>query len=116
MKKSGTNILDREGIATNADLKKIFKNEVVLLSSKVYKYNDAGKQQERVILVTNFAIYNLLPANMVSSFMQILNSSARVKRKISLDKIHAVTISRFGFEFVLHVPSEYDYRFSSIDL
>lgn len=30
--------------------------------------------------------------------------------------IHGVTISRFGYEFILHVPEEYDYRYSCLDL
>jgi serum/glucocorticoid-regulated kinase 2 len=42
-------------------------------------------------------------------------SSVRIKRKIPLWKMFAVTVSRFGYEFVIHVPDEYDYRFRSED-
>jgi len=38
-----------------------------------------------------------------------------VKRKIPLSRIKAITISSVGTEFVLHVPEEYDYRYSSYD-
>lgn len=37
----------------------------------------------------------------------------KIRRKIDISKIKAVTISRLGYEFVIHVPSEYDYRYSS---
>jgi serum/glucocorticoid-regulated kinase 2 len=33
-----------------------------------------------------------------------------IKRKIEVDKIKAITVSRIGTEFVIHVPDEYDYR------
>ena len=38
--------------------------------------------------------------------------SLKIKRKIPLSKIHSVTVSRLGYEFVIHVEDEYDYRFS----
>jgi len=38
-----------------------------------------------------------------------------LKRKIDLIKINAITISRIGTEFVLHVQDEYDYRYSTIE-
>jgi serum/glucocorticoid-regulated kinase 2 len=38
-----------------------------------------------------------------------------VKRKIPLTKIAGVTVSKLSTEFVLHVPDEYDYRYSSSD-
>ena len=37
----------------------------------------------------------------------------KVKRKICLSKIKGFTISSLSHEFVVHVPSEYDYRFMS---
>ena len=38
-----------------------------------------------------------------------------MKRKIDLKKIKGVTIGTLGSEFVIHVPEEYDYRYSSTD-
>jgi hypothetical protein len=35
----------------------------------------------------------------------------RVKRSIPLNLITGVTVSKYGNEFVIHVDSEYDYRF-----
>ncbi len=39
----------------------------------------------------------------------------RVKRKIILENLYAISLSRFGDEFVLHVNKEYDYRYISKD-
>lgn len=36
-----------------------------------------------------------------------------IKRKIALSSIKGITVGIYGSEFVLHIPSEYDYRFSS---
>jgi len=38
-----------------------------------------------------------------------------VKRRIAMREIAGVTVSKLGSEFVIHVPDEYDYRFSSPD-
>ena len=34
-------------------------------------------------------------------------------RKIKISLISALTVSRIGYEFVIHVPYEYDYRFEN---
>lgn len=36
-----------------------------------------------------------------------------IKRKIDIEKIKAIIVSKIGTEFVVHVPSEYDYRYIS---
>jgi hypothetical protein len=38
-----------------------------------------------------------------------------VKRRIPFTDISGITVSKLGPEFVIHVPKEYDYRFSSPD-
>jgi serum/glucocorticoid-regulated kinase 2 len=40
-------------------------------------------------------------------------SSKSVKRKIPIKKVFGITIGVIGTEFVVHVPEEYDYRYSS---
>lgn len=40
----------------------------------------------------------------------------KIKRKIRINNIFAVSVSNIGAEFVIHVPLEYDYRFQSSDL
>lgn len=87
------------------------KDEFVVLSTKVYKYNHNNKRQSRILCLTNKNIINLIPEN----FAQKLFSLSRIKRKIPYSKVGAVTVSRHSKEFVLHIPSEYDYRFNSED-
>lgn len=50
-------------------------------------------------MVTNTHVYNL--------------SKTSLKRKINIAKIAGITYSQSSDEFVLHVPEEYDYRYSS---
>jgi len=76
--------------------------EIVVFSDFVIKINRKDKEQTRVILLTNKAIYNLLPS-----------SYGKCKRRIALESVAAITASAISDEFVLHVPEEYDYRFKS---
>lgn len=39
-----------------------------------------------------------------------------VKRRIESDKIKAISFSKIGTEFILHVPSEYDYRYAAVEM
>jgi len=68
------------------------------MSSPIFKFNDYKKKQERNILITNMGVYNLKGTNSTS-----LTNSA-IKRKIDVDKIKAVTVSKIGTEFIIHVP------------
>jgi len=50
-------------------------------------------------MITNRAFYNL--------------KGKTIKRKIDLSAIKAITVGRFGKEFILHICDEYDYRYES---
>ena len=63
--------------------------------------------------VSSFNFYSLLKKNI--PFINKISFILGIKRKIPANKISAVTISKMGSEFVLHVPDEYDYRYSSFD-
>lgn len=52
------------------------------------------------MLVSNKAVYNCKSTNL-----------SKCKRRIALTAIEGITQSTVSDEFVLHVPSEYDYRF-----
>lgn len=73
--------------------------EQVVFSDFVIKINRKDKEQTRVILLTNKAVYNLLPS-----------AYGKCKRRIALETIASITASSISDEFVLHVPEEYDYR------
>jgi len=76
--------------------------EVVHFSDFVIKINRREKEQTRVILITDKAIYNLMPKNY-----------EKCKRRIKIADLASVTASQISDEFVMHVPDEYDYRFKS---
>ena len=89
--------------------------ETIYLSIPLFKYNYKNKKQERVIVITNLNLYNFKVPDVFNNFISKLFSSAIMRRKIPLQKILAITISKIGFEFVIHVPDEYDYRYSSLE-
>lgn len=51
-------------------------------------------------MITNQNIFNL--------------NKLSITRRTSLTKIKAITVSKISKEFVLHVPDEYDYRYSGL--
>ena len=85
--------------------------EIIEFSDKIHKYNCYGWKQERVIVITNFSLYNF--------------KKKEIKRKIDIKNIGAIIIydekllinndssNKKSLELVIHVPSEYDYRYSS---
>ena len=81
--------------------------EKVVLSAKLTKINNVNKKQERVLLLTDRNLYNILPGD---TFLSLFT---RIKRKIPYSNVRAMTVSRFSQEFVVHVDKEHDYRFSS---
>ncbi|CAD8174831.1 unnamed protein product [Paramecium pentaurelia] len=88
----------------NIDQEKSFKkqsgqSELILISRNVGKINKRNTEQQRTIVVTSENLYNI--------------DKKTIKRKIQIQKIFGVTVSRASFEFILHVPSETDYRYKS---
>lgn len=63
-------------------------------------------------MITNFALYNLSTGNLLNFLLSYINQKIIVKRKILIEKITSISLSTTSAEFVIHVPSEYDYRFS----
>ena len=87
---------------------KLSCNELFISSSNHYtqhsipQINRKGKEQERIFVATNKAVYNLA-----------INDLKRPRRRIDYDAIASVSTSTSSTEFAFHVPSEYDYRFKS---
>jgi serum/glucocorticoid-regulated kinase 2 len=79
----------------------LINNETIVLSCMVTKYNEAGFRQERVLILTENAIYNI--------------KKSKVKRRIPYEKLDAMTISTTSSEFLIHVNEEYDYRYLSYE-
>ncbi|ETO20739.1 hypothetical protein RFI_16479 [Reticulomyxa filosa] len=76
--------------------------EYLIFSEKLVKINNKGKKQDRVLLITNKAIYNTKPGKYGKS-----------QRRIPITEVGMVTVSTTSPEFVFHVPSQYDYHMAS---
>ncbi|ETO34540.1 hypothetical protein RFI_02556 [Reticulomyxa filosa] len=95
------------GIEHSSQLLSLFKkegeeNEYLILSEKLIKINRKGKKQERVLIITNKAIYNTK-----------IGKYNKSQRRIQITDLAMITVSTTSHEFVLHVPSEYDYHLCS---
>ena len=81
----------------------LINGDTLLYTSMVKKINMYGWSQERMIAITNRAIYNI--------------HKKKIKREIAIADIGGITKtvppSKCSTEFTVHVPSHYDYRFSS---
>ncbi|ETO30837.1 Protein kinase domain containing protein [Reticulomyxa filosa] len=77
--------------------------EKVLFSDNVIKVNKRDKEQERVLLVTDKAVYNLKPKDY-----------QKCQRRIAIDKIVSISEAKDSDEFTVHVPEEYDYLFKTL--
>lgn len=75
--------------------------EVVYFSDLLVKINKRNREQLRALLITDKAIYNLT------------TDFTKCKRRIPLEEVNSISVSNISHEFVVHVPSEYDYRFKS---
>merc|ERR1719367_802557 len=104
------NSADTLGLASNGNCKKMLQKlgenwpeaEKVQLSLSLIKINRKGKEQQRVMLITDKAIYNLMPRDL-----------SKCRRRIRLENVASVTFSTSTQEFAIHVPEEYDYRFKA---
>ena len=78
----------------------ITREEEIQFSDKVTKINSHGWKQERYIIITDKAIYNLKKLNL--------------KRRIDFKTIMGITLSKISDEFVIHCDDiDYDYHYIS---
>ena len=74
-------------------------NERIIFSDVVHKINRKGSSQKRILMITTRAVYNL--------------ENNKCKRRIDVQDIGKVVCSRGSDQFILHIPKEYDYHYSS---
>lgn len=84
------------------------KGDEVLWSGQSLKINCKQKRQNRDFAVTRRYLINLGKKGGIFEFF-----SSRVKRKIQVEKIKAITYSTISNNFVMHIPAEYDYYLCS---
>lgn len=82
-------------------LPKLLNNEKIVFSANVIKYNDENVRQERALVITEFAIYNI--------------KKTTIKRRIPFEDLDSISISIISSEFVLHIRNSFDYRFLSFE-
>lgn len=82
-------------------LPRTFNNEKIIFSSNVIKYNDENSRQERALVLTDAAIYNV--------------KKTQVKRRIQFEYLESISISIISSEFVLHIKDSFDYRYLSFE-
>jgi len=66
------------------------------------KFNRKLAKQERTFVISDKAVYNV--------YKGVFGIS--IKRRISYNEMAGITVSEKGTEFVIHVPTEYDYRYA----
>eukprot|EP01083_Nonionella_stella_P046851 125467_1 len=100
--------LDNLNLGNNEKIQQLLLNEGigsdenVVFSQKVCKINRKGKKQDRYLMITQSAIYNIKPKKYTQS-----------KRRVAMGDIGMLTLSAISPEFAIHVPNEYDYHFAS---
>ena len=81
-------------------IRKILQYEIIYFSDRIEKINKYGIKQERNLIITNKAIYNLEKKNL--------------KRRIDIKIVKGVTTSSENDEFVIHcIEMDHDYHYVS---
>ena len=95
---------DRLDFESNANIKERLGDENIVFSDTVTKIATDrlfGKSQERKMLITNQAIYNI-------------KGDSEIKRRIRIEDIRGITISKTSDQFIVHCNQhEYDYLYVS---
>ena len=99
-------ISDSLNFANDKEIQEIIKDEKLYFSGMITKINHYGMSQERSIILTDKALYN----------MKKKTKKKTLRRKISYQDIRGITYSKLTFEFVIHGnDDEYDYQYISQD-
>ena len=98
----GIKIIDSLKFTTDDDINKLIEGEKIFYADLITKINHYGMNQERTIMLTNKALYNM--------------KKKTLKRKILYNEILGITFSKLTFEFIVHGNNEeYDYAYISQD-
>ena len=91
-------IFDSLNWANDKEIQDIIKDEKLYFSGMITKINHYGMSQERSIILTDKALYNM--------------KKKSLRRKISYNDIRGITYSKLTYEFVVHGnDDEYDYQY-----
>lgn len=82
------------------NIKKFIRDETIIYSNKVEKINKFGFNQDRILIVTDAACYNL--------------KKSELKRRIEMSNIRGLTVSTISNEIIIHGEGqEYDYYYNT---
>ena len=82
----------------NKTIKEQLSDEKIIFSDSITKINKKLVEQKRVLIITDQALYNF--------------KENKLKRRIPVKSIKAITASKTSDEFVIHgEESEYDYNY-----
>ena len=91
-------ITDSLNFANDKEIQEIIKDEKLYFSDMITKINHYGMSQERSIILTDKALYNM--------------KKKSLRRKIAYSDIRGITYSKLTYEFVIHGnDDEYDYQY-----
>ena len=91
-------ISDNLNWANDKEILSILNGEKLYFSGMITKINHYGMSQERSIILTDKALYNM--------------KKKSLRRKISYNDIRGITYSKLTYEFVVHGnDDEYDYQY-----
>jgi len=107
---------DEQNLGSDSMIQKVLApEETILLSCVLYKYNKRFKRQERTLLITTKAIYNINRQEFLINFISVFHGEFAIRRKMDITRLAGITVSEMSSEFVLHIRGEYDYRYGSAD-
>lgn len=88
--------------ATDKEILSLIKDETLYYSNRIQKINHYNISQERFLVLTTEALYNL--------------QKKKLKRRIRYEEIKGITFTKLSSEFVVHgCEGEYDYHFQTPD-
>ena len=91
-------VSDNLNWANDKEILSILNGEKLYFSGMITKINHYGMSQERSIILTDKALYNM--------------KKKSLRRKISYNDIRGITYSKLTYEFVVHGnDDEYDYQY-----
>ena len=91
--------------------------ERVVLSTAIWKINREGKTQERIFVLTDRAVLNMVQTNnLIKTFVRkfvAMDNRYEVRRRMSLSQVWGVTMTRNrnSQAFILHIKNDHDYHY-----
>jgi len=90
-----------KNLAQNHFVKYLEHDETLLLLTPIEKFDEEGQDYPCILAVSNKCVYDYVNTEMTS--------------RVPADRVRAVTVSKMGNEFIMHVPDGVDCRYDHPD-